>query len=67
MEFRAFNNFAQTMGEGLREKVNMAMPDSILNMGFNQNLDDRVDDEPFLQATYWAGIQVKKKNALKQA
>ena len=67
MEFRALNNFAWATGEGLREKVDMAMPDSILDMRFNQNPDDLVDDEPFLHATYRAGVQVEKKKALKQA
>jgi len=43
------------------------MPDSILDMRFNQNPDDILDDEPFLQATYQAGIQVEKKKALKAA
>jgi hypothetical protein len=43
----------------------MAMPDSILDMRFNQNEEDFVDDEHFLQATYRAGIEVEKKNALK--
>jgi len=36
-------------------------------MRFNQNLEDLVEDEQFLQATYRAGIQVKKKKALKGA
>jgi len=30
MEFRTLNNFARAQGEGLREKVNLAIPDSIL-------------------------------------
>jgi len=66
-EFWALNNFAQATGEGLREKIDLAMLDSILDMWFNQNLDDPVDDEPFLQATYRAGLQVEKKKTLKQA
>jgi len=66
-EFQALNNFARATGEGLREKVDMAMPDSILDMRFNQNEEDPVDDEGFLQATYRAGVQVEKKKALKQA
>ena len=36
-DFRALNNFARAAGESLREKVDMAMPDSILDMRFNQN------------------------------
>jgi len=41
------------------------MPDSILDMRFNQNLDKSTDDEGFMSATYRAGIQVEKKKALK--
>jgi len=66
-EFRTLNNFTRAMGEGLKEKVDLAMPDSILDMRFNQNLEDLVEDEQFLQATYRAGIQVEKKKALKGA
>ena len=66
-EFQALNNFARATGEGLREKVDMAMPDSILDMRFNQNEEDPIDDEDFLQATYRAGVQVEKKKALKAA
>jgi len=43
-EFQAFNNLAWATGEGLKEKVNMAMPDSILDIRFNQNEEDPVDD-----------------------
>jgi len=67
MEFCAFNNFAWATGEGLHEKIDLAMPDSILDMQFNQNPDDFEDDALFLQATYRAGLQVEKKKALKQA
>ena len=45
----------------------MAMPNSILDMRFNQNPDDLIDDEPFLQAMYRASVQVEKKKALKSA
>jgi len=66
-EFRALNNFARATGEGLKEKIDLAMPDSILDMRFNQNPEDLMEDEQFLQATYRAGIQVEKKKALKGA
>ena len=66
-EFKALNCFAQAMGEGLREKVDLAMNDAILDMRFNQNPEDLVDDDQFLHATYRAGIQVEKKKALKGA
>jgi len=67
MEFRAFNNFARATGEALREKVDMAMPDAVLDLRFAHYLEDFVDDEGFLQATHQAGLQVEKKKALKQA
>jgi len=61
------NNFAQAAGEPLREKVDLAMPDALLDMQFAHYLEDFADDEGFLQATYQAGLQVEKKKALKQA
>ena len=67
MEFRALNNFARATGEGLKEKIDLAMPDSILDIRFNQSPEDLMEDEQFLQATYRAGIQVEKKKALKGA
>jgi hypothetical protein len=66
-EFRTLNVYARATGEGLQEKINMAMPDSILDMRFNQNEEDFIDDEHFLQATYRAGVQIEKKKALKAA
>jgi len=47
-EFQALNNFVRATREGFREKIDLAMPDSILDMQFNQNPDDPVDNEPFL-------------------
>jgi hypothetical protein len=66
-EFRTLNVYARATGESLQEKINMAMPDSILDMRFNQNEEDFVDDEHFLRATYKAGLQVEKKKSLKAA
>jgi len=66
-EFRALNNFARAMGEALREKVDLAMPDAVLDMRFAHYLEDFADDEGFLQATHQAGLQVEKKKALRQA
>jgi len=43
------------------------MPDSILDMRFNQNPDEPTDGEGFMSATYQAGIQVGKKKPLKVA
>jgi len=66
-EFKALNYFARATGESLREKVDLAMNDAILDMQFNQNPNDLVDDKQFLHATYRAEIQVEKKKALKGA
>ena len=66
-EFRALNNFAQATGEALPEKVNLAMPDVLLNMRFTHYLEDFADVKGFLQATHQVGLQVEKKKALKQA
>jgi len=67
MEIRALNNFARTTGEALREKVDLAMPEAVLDMRFAHYLEDFADDEGFLQATHQAGLQVEKKKALRQA
>jgi len=65
--FRALNNFSRATGEALREKVDLAMPDAVLDMRFAHYLEDFADDEGFLQATHQAGLQVEKKKALRQA
>jgi len=66
-EFQVPTNFARATGEALREKVNLAMPDALLDMRFAHYLEDFADDEGFLQATHQVGLQVEKKKALKQA
>ena len=66
-EFQALNNFARATGKGLWKKIDLAMLDSILDMRFNQNPDEPTDDEGFMNATYRAGIQVEKNQALKTA
>jgi len=66
-EFRALNNYARATGEGLQEKIDLAMPDSVLDMRFSHYLGEFADDEGFLQATYQAALQVEKKKALKTA
>ena len=53
------------MGESLQEKVNLAMPDSVLDMRFAHYLGEFVDDEGFLEATSQAALQVELKKALK--
>jgi len=55
-EFRALNNYARAMGEGLQEKVNIAMPDSVLDMRFTHYLEEFANDEGFLQATYQVAL-----------
>jgi len=67
MEFRALNNFARGTSKALREKVDLAMSDTVMYMRFAHYLEDFAVDEGFLQTTYQAGLQVEKKKALKQA
>jgi len=64
-ELRSLNNFAWANGESLREKVDLAMTDAILDMRFSQNEGEFIDDDDFLHATYRAGIQVEKRKALR--
>ena len=64
-EFRALNNFARATGEVLWEKVDLAMPEALLDMRFAHYLEDFADDEGFLQATHQAGLQVEKKKVLR--
>jgi len=66
-EFRALNNYTWATGEGLQEKVNLTMPDSVIDIRFAHYREEFADDEGFLQATYQAALLVEKKKALKQA
>jgi len=66
-EFQALNNFAWATGEALTEKVDLAIPDTVLDMRFTHYLKDFADDEGFLQATHQAGLQVEKKKELRAA
>jgi len=66
-EFRALNVYAQATSEGLREKIDLAMPDSILDICFAHYMEEFVDDEHFLMATYNAGLHVEWRKALKAA
>ena len=66
-EFRALNLYACATAESLQEKVNLAMPESVMDMRFTHYLEDFADDEGFLQATYQAALQVEKKKALRLA
>jgi len=64
-ELPALNNFARANGESLREKVDLAMTDAILDMRFSQNEGEFIDDDDFIHATYRAGLQVQKRKALR--
>jgi len=64
-EFKALNNYARVTGESLQEKINLAMPDSVLDMRFAHYLGEFVDDEGLLEATSQAALQVEMKKALK--
>jgi len=66
-EFRALNVYARATGEGLREKIDQAMPDNILDMRFAHYMEEFIDDEHFLTATYNAGLHVERRKALKAA
>jgi len=66
-EFQALNVYAQVTGEGLREKIDQAMPNNILDMRFAHYMEEFIDDEHFLMATYNAGLHVERRKALKAA
>ena len=66
-EFRTLNVYVQATGEGLREKIDQAMSDSILDMRFAYYIEEFLDDEHFLTATYNAGLQMERRKALKAA
>lgn len=66
-EFRALNNYARATGEGLQEKVDMAMTSEILRMRFAHFMEEFTDDEGFLQATLRYGLQVERMKALEKA
>jgi len=59
MEFWALNVYAQATGEGLREKIDQAMTDNIVDMRFAHSMEEFVDDKHFLTATYNAGLHVE--------
>jgi len=66
-EFRALNKFARATGESLQEKIDLAMPEAVIDMRFTHYLGEFTGDEGFLHATYQAALQVERKKALKQA
>jgi len=66
-EFCALKVYARATGEGLREKIDQAIPDSILDMRCAHYMEEFIDDEHFLTATYNAGLHVERRKALKAA
>jgi len=66
-EFRALNNLTRVTGESLQEKIDLAMPEAVIDMQFAHYLGEFTDDEGFLHTTYQAALQVERKKALKQA
>jgi len=66
-EFRALNVYTRATGEGLREKIDQAMPDNILDMRVTHYMEEFVDDEHFLTAMYNAGLHMEWRKALKAA
>jgi len=59
MEFGALNVYAQATGEGLREKIDQAMTDNIVDMCFAHSMEEFVDDKHFLTTMYNAGLHVE--------
>jgi len=66
-EFCTLNVYARATGLGLREKIDQAMPDNNLDMCFAHYMEEFVDDEHFLAATYNAGLHLEQRKALKAA
>jgi hypothetical protein len=64
-EFRTLNLIAGATGQGLQEKIDLAMPEDILDMRAAQFRGVLVTDEDFLTATEEAGQQVERNKALK--
>jgi len=65
-EFLALNRYARSTGEGLQEKINLAMTSEILRMRFAHYRGNFVDDNDFMTATYEAGLQVEEMKALEK-
>jgi len=55
-EFWALNIYARCVVESLQEKINLAMPQTIIDMRFTHHMGEFVDEEHFLTATYEAGV-----------
>jgi hypothetical protein len=64
-EFRTLNLIAGATGQGLQEKIDLAMPDEILDMRAVQFKGILSTDEEFLTATEEAGLHVERTKALK--
>jgi len=66
-EFRALNNYSRATGEGLQEKIDLAIRTDILQMRFSHYLGEFADDKGFLKVTYQVGLQVERRKALEKA
>jgi hypothetical protein len=64
-EFRTLNLIAGAAGQGLQEKIDLAMPEDILDMRAAQFRGVLVADKDYLSATEEAGQQVERNKALK--
>jgi hypothetical protein len=64
-EIRTLNLIAGATGQGLQEKIDLAMPEDILDMRAAQFRGILVTDEDFLLATEEAGQQIERNKALK--
>jgi hypothetical protein len=64
-EFRTLNLIAGATGQGLQEKIDLAMPEDVLDMRAAQFRGILVTDEDFLAATEEAGQQIERNKALK--
>jgi hypothetical protein len=64
-EFRTLNLIVGVTGQGLQEKIDLAMPEDILDMRAAQFRGILVTDEDFLLATEEAGQQIERNKALK--
>jgi len=66
IEFQTLKIYARYIGESLQEKINLAMPRTIIDMRFAHHMGEFVDDEHFLTATYEAGVHVEQRKALEE-
>jgi len=66
MESHALNIYARCVRKSLQEKINLAMPQAMIDMCFAHHMGEVVDDEHFLMATYEANIHLEQRKALEE-